>query len=205
VTDWRIEGEYAEVCNCDFLCPCLPTFAAARPTYGDCRVAQLYDIRKGHFGDVSLDGLRFVMVALTPEAMSLGNWTFGLFVDQRATDAQTKALSDIGVGNVGGPPARWKLLTSRFMGVEKRPIEFEIDGLTRRVRVPGLVEYEVEGIASRSRPGEPMCIDNVSHTAGIRLALGHAKRALFKAFGIDWIHTAGTANGHFTRFAWSNL
>jgi len=70
MAEWRIEGDYAEVCNCDFLCPCLPTFAAAKPTYGDCRVAQLYDIRKGHFGDVTLDGLRFVMVALTPEAMN---------------------------------------------------------------------------------------------------------------------------------------
>jgi hypothetical protein len=201
---WRIEGDYAEVCNCDFLCPCLPTLAMAKPTYGDCRVAQLYEIRKGNFDAVSLDGLRFVMVALTPEAMSKGNWTFGLFVDDRANDTQTKALSEIGTGNVGGPPARWKMLTTKFMGVEKRPIEFQKSGIDRRVSVPGLVEYEVAGIPSRSKPGEPMCIDNVSHTAGTRLALGHAKRALLKAFGIDWRHTAGTANGHFTEFAWSN-
>lgn len=204
MTSWRIEGDYAEVCNCDFLCPCLPTFAAAKPTYGDCRVAQLYDIRHGQYGNVTLDGLRFVMLALTPEAMSKGDWTFGLFVDDRADQAQIDALSQIGCGNQGGPPARWKQLTSHFMGVEKQTIEFEIDGLNRRVRVPGLVEYEVAGIASKSKPGEPMCIDNVSHTAGSRLALGHAKRALFKAFGIDWTHTAGTANGHFTAFAWSN-
>lgn len=204
MTRWRIEGEYAEVCNCDFLCPCLPTFAAARPTYGDCRVAQLYEIRRGTYGDVTLDGLRFVMLALTPEAMSKGDWTFGLFVDDRADQAQTDALTQIGCGHDGGPPARWKQLTSHFMGVEKQPIEFEIDGLNRRVRVPGLVEYEVAGIASKSKPGEPMCIDNVSHTAGSRLALGHAKRALFKAFGIDWTHDAGTANGHFNAFAWAN-
>jgi hypothetical protein len=204
MASWRIEGEYAEVCNCDLLCPCLPTFGAAKPTYGDCRVAQLYEIRKGEFDGVKLDGLRFVMLALTPEAMSKGNWTFGLFVDERANDAQAKALSEIGTGNAGGPPGRWKLLTTKFMGVEKRPIEFEIDGINRRVKVPGLVEYEVAGVASRSKPGEPMCIDNVSHTAGTRLALGRAKSALFKAFGIDWTHTAGTANGHFTPFAWSN-
>lgn len=204
MASWHIEGEYAEVCNCDFLCPCLPTLAVAEPTYGDCRVAQLYEIRKGELDGVTLDGLRFVMVALTPEAMSKGNWTFGLFIDDRADAAQAKALSDIGCGHVGGPPGRWKLLTSTFMGVEQRRIEFEIDGINRRVKVPGLVEYEVAGIPSRSKPGEPMYIDNVSHTAGTRLALGHAKRAMLKAFGVDWTHTAGTANGHFTPFAWSN-
>jgi hypothetical protein len=204
MTSWRIEGDYAEVCNCDFLCPCLPTLAMAKPTYGDCRVAQLYEIREGSYGAISLDGLRFVMLALTPEAMSKGNWTFGLFVDDRANDEQTRALTEIGCGNVGGPPARWKTLTTKFMGVEKRKIEFQRSGIDRRVSVPDLVEYEVAGIPSRSKPGEPMCIDNVSHTAGTRLALGHARRALFNAFGIDWTHTAGTANGHFTEFAWSN-
>ena len=201
---WRIEGDYAEVCNCDFLCPCLPTLAQARPTYGDCRVAQLYEIERGEYDGVKLDGLRFVMVALTPEAMSKGNWTFGLYIDERADAAQARALSEIGTGNVGGPPARWKSLTTKFMGVEKKPIEFQKTGLDRRVRVPGLVEYEIAGFPSMSKPGEPMCVDNVSHPAGTRLAMGRVKRALFKAFGIDWDHSAGTANGHFTRYSWAN-
>jgi len=201
---WQIEGDYAEVCNCDFLCPCLPTHAAAEPTYGDCRVAQLYAVRRGRFDSVMLDGLSFVMLALTPGAMGKGGWTSGLIVDERAGAAEADALTRIGSGAEGGPPARWRALTTRFMGVERRPIRFESKGLERKVAAGELCEYEIAGIASLSRPGEALAIDNVGHPANTRLALGHARRARFNAFGIDWTHDAGRANGHFAPFSWAN-
>ena len=36
---WKIEGDYAETCNCNLLCPCIATNMAATPTETDCKAA----------------------------------------------------------------------------------------------------------------------------------------------------------------------
>ena len=35
----NIEGQYAETCNCAFLCPCITSNLSANPTEGDCKAA----------------------------------------------------------------------------------------------------------------------------------------------------------------------
>ena len=44
-------------CNCAWGCPCQFN---GLPTHGDCRAAVAMQIEKGHFGAVSLDGLKWV-------------------------------------------------------------------------------------------------------------------------------------------------
>src|SRR5262245_25594710 len=53
--DWYIEGVEFSNCNCDYACPC--QFESRRPTNGDCRGFAAVRIDKGHFGDITLDGL----------------------------------------------------------------------------------------------------------------------------------------------------
>ncbi len=53
--DWEIHGLYFGNCNCDYSCPCQ---FEANPTHGDCRGTGFFRIDKGHFGEVSLDGLK---------------------------------------------------------------------------------------------------------------------------------------------------
>ena len=53
-TTWNLSGEYCETCNCDFLCPCLPSNLAARPTRGECFFLFGFDIAQGRYGSVSL-------------------------------------------------------------------------------------------------------------------------------------------------------
>jgi hypothetical protein len=52
--DWRLEGEWIKNCTCAFGCPC--DFNAP-PTHGDCQGLLGMRITKGHFKDVTLDGL----------------------------------------------------------------------------------------------------------------------------------------------------
>ena len=202
--DWQMKGEWFETCNCEYLCPCIITHMRAQPTEGECIVAGVYKIDAGNFGDVSLDGLSFVTVMRTPDPMAEGNWTVGAIIDERADEAQRDALSVIVSGKAGGPPDRLNTLMSEFAGIEFAPIGFEMQGMTRSVSVPGLLDQACEGVAGTPRPEEPLYLDNVGHPAGQRLALAKAIRSHLDAFGLKWDDTGGNNNGHFTRFAWQS-
>ena len=150
---WQISGQYMETCNCTMLCPCIYSNLAARPTEGDCKAAVTLRIDKGHKDGVPLDGLSFIVMLHAPGAMGAGNITVGLIIDERASDAQAEAISAIATGGVGGPMAALGPLVGKIAGVERRPIEFNIDGLNRAVRAGDLVDQACEGIPSASAPG----------------------------------------------------
>src|SRR5213082_1747666 len=93
-TDWQLSGQYFETCNCDFVCPCVPS-QLTQSTHGDCVFAMAFHVEQGRYGQVPLSGLTFVIVGRTPEAMIKGNWSVGLIVDERATAEQQQALATI--------------------------------------------------------------------------------------------------------------
>jgi hypothetical protein len=202
MADWHIEGEYMETCNCSFLCPCIGSNMAARPTEGDCKAAIAMRIDKGRKDGVDLGGLAFVVLMRSPGPMEKGNIKVGLIVDERADEAQTAAIGAIVSGAAGGPMAALAPLVGKFAGIEKRAISLEIDGLKRVVKAGELVDQSVAGMPSLYKPGEPIYIDNTLHPASSRLALATASNSRFHAFGIDWEDASGTRNGHFAPFAW---
>lgn len=200
---WRVEGEYMETCNCTLLCPCITSNLAARPTEGDCKAAVALRIDKGEKDGVRLDGLSFIVMLHAPGAMGAGNMTVGLIVDERASDAQVEAIGAIATGAAGGPMAALAPLVGRVAGIEKRPIEFTMDGLSRSVRAGDMVDQACEGLPSATAPGQAIAIDNTAHPVNSRLALAKATRSRMHAFGIDWNDSSGSRNGHFAPFAWS--
>lgn len=200
---WRIEGQYMETCNCTYLCPCPSSNLTARPTEGDCKAAIAMRIDKGEKDGVTLDGLSFIVVMHSPGAMAEGNITVGLIVDERATDKQAEAIGAIATGGAGGPMAALAPLVGRVAGVEKRPIRFEVTGLSYVVKAGELIDQACEGVPGPARAGEPIYLDNTGHPVNSRLALAKATRSRFHAFGIDWDDSSGTRNGHFAPFAWA--
>ena len=203
MASWNISGEYMETCNCTLLCPCISSNLAAAPTEGDCQAAVALRIDKGAKDGVTLDGLAFIVMLHSPAAMGAGNITVGLIVDDKASDAQVEAISAIATGAAGGPMAALAPLVGKIAGLERRPIRFTADGLTRAVNAGDLVDEACEGIASVSAPGEAICIDNVAHPVNTRLALAKALRSKFNVFGMKWDDATGTRNGHFAPFAWA--
>src|SRR5438093_4544383 len=95
---WKVSGQYYETCSCDFICPCLPGRMAVRPTQGTCTFAMAFQIDRGHYEAVPLDGLGFVVLGRTPEAMDQGNWTVGVVADERASAEQQDAIKAIASG-----------------------------------------------------------------------------------------------------------
>jgi hypothetical protein len=175
-TKWSIRGEYMDSCNCDYLCPCVYTNPQGPVTYDHCTAVLVFRIDDGNFGGVRLDGLKFAFVLRSGKVMADGNWIFAVVVDDAADASQRTALAQLAGGEAGGTPGVIRTnLVSDFRGVEYQPIEFTMAGLTRRAAVPGLFAFEVEGVASRNRSGEPYYIDNTAHPANRRLALARAK------------------------------
>ena len=94
-------------------------------------------------------------------------------------------------------------LVGRVAGVERRPIQFQENGLNYSVSAGELVDQACEGLPSASDPSQAIGIDNTAHPVNSRLSLAKATRSRFHVFGIDWDDTTGTRNGHFAPFAWS--
>lgn len=203
MANWNISGEYMETCNCTFLCPCIVTNLGGKPTEGDCKAAIAMRIDKGVKDGVNLDGLSFIVMLHSPGAMGDGDIKVGLIIDERASDKQVEAITAIATGSAGGPMAALGPLVGSIAGVERRPIQFEIDGLKRTVLAGDLVDQACEGVASGSAPGQAIAIDNTVHPVSSRLFLAKATRSLFNVFGMKWNDSTGTRNGHFTPFAWA--
>ena len=202
---WKISGEYMESCNCDYLCPCIFTNPQAPVTYDHCTSLQVYRIDRGAHGDVKLDGLAFALIIRSGKVMSEGNWIFAGIVDQAANDAQREALTAIVSGKAGGIPARIRdNLVSDFRGVEIKPVEFLMNGLNRAASIPGVLEFAVEGVASRNNNGEPFYLDNTAHPANRKVALAKSKKTHIHCFGLELDLVGKDNNGHFAPFSWTN-
>ena len=63
---YRIKADSVEACNCQHGCNC--QFAGI-PNEGKCEFIIGYDVKDGRVGDVSLNGLRFVVAAKYPKAI----------------------------------------------------------------------------------------------------------------------------------------
>ena len=202
MASWQISGEYMETCNCTMLCPCITSNLAARPIEGDCKVAIAMRIDKGAKDGVKLDGLSFIVMMHAPGAMGDGNIAVGLIIDERASQQQQEAITAIATGAAGGPMAALAPLVGRVAGIERRPIQFDVQGLKRAVHAGELVDQACEGLPSASSPGEAIAVDNTLHPANKRLSLAKATRSRFNVFGIQWEDSTGTRNAHFAPFAW---
>jgi hypothetical protein len=201
---WSMRGEYMESCNCDYLYPCIYTNPQAPVTYDHCTAALVFRIDQRSCGDIGLDGMKFALFIRSGKVMADGNWIFAGVVDEAADDAQRRVLGAIVSGEAGGPPALIREhLVSDFRGVEFRPIEFSLNGLQRSAAIPGILAFEIEGVASRNRSGEPFYIDNTAHPAGRRLALARSKETHVHGFGLDLDLVGKGNNGHFAPFAWA--
>ncbi len=202
--NWSIRGEYMESCNCDYLCPCVYTNPQGPVTYDNCYAVLVFRTDDGNFGPTRLNGCKFAFVLRSGKVMADGNWIFAVVIDEAADPAQRDALAKLAGGEAGGTPGLIRSnLVSDFRGVEYKPIEFAMTGLTRRAAAPGVFSFEIDGVVSRNGSGEPFFIDNTGHPANRRLALARAKELHVHGFGLDLDLTARGNNGHFAPFFWS--
>ena len=131
--DWYVEGIEFGSCNCVYACPCQ---FEALPTHGNCCGFEVLRIDRGHFGDVTLDGLKVALLYAWPGPIFEGKGEMQVIVDERANERQRDALMKIVHGEETDEGAtHWWVYRSMSDTVHDtlvKPIEFEVDW--RRVR-----------------------------------------------------------------------
>lgn len=164
---WSIEGPHFVNCNCDYGCPCQFN---ALPKDGYCRAAVAWRIDQGNFGDVNLDGLRAVNLYSWPGPIHKGGGTMQSIIDERATEAQRKALAAVLQGE-GAAPGTVMLAIYRAMCAAVQPplfkpiqLEVDMDGRRATLSVPGVVEMTLEPIKNP--------VTGAEHRARIDLPFG---------------------------------
>jgi hypothetical protein len=162
-----------------------------------------FQIEGGTYDSVSLNGLGFIVLGLTPEAMGNGNWSVGLIIDEQASAEQRDALTAIATGAAGGPMAALSGLIGKFLGVESAPIRFDRRGVKWSVTASTLVDMAAEGaMGINPTATEPLYLDNTGHPASDRFAIAHASKSHVHALGLTWDDASGKNNGQFAPFSW---
>jgi hypothetical protein len=163
-----------------------------------------FRIERGHFGDTPLDGLGFVVVALTPEEMAKGNWSVGVVIDERATAEQREAIAGIASGSAGGPMAALGGLVGKFLGVESAPIRFQQDAASWSVQASNLIRLAGRPATGLNPDAAPMQLTNTGHPASDTFTLARAADSHVAALGISWSDAGGRNNAQYAPFAWRN-
>jgi hypothetical protein len=162
-----------------------------------------FQIDRGSYGAVSLEGLGFIILGLTPGAMGKGNWSVGVIADERASAEQRDAITAIASGSGGGPMAALSGLVGKFLGVASAPIHFERSGAKWSVKASTLVDMAAEGVMGLDpNAAEPIHLDRTGHPAADRFALARALSSHVSALGLTWDDASGRNNGQYAPFSW---
>src|SRR2546426_7529521 len=95
---WQLAGDYFETCSCDYVCPCVPTNMAGKPTKTWCNFAMVFHIDKGNSDAAKFDDLSFSVIGHTPDIIGKGNWSVRMIIADRATADQKQTSSTIANG-----------------------------------------------------------------------------------------------------------
>ena len=93
---------------------------------------------------------------------------------------------------------RFMALTANFLGTKYVPITFNSDGKTKHVSIPGVLDFNVEGV---TRPGQtdPMRLENWRPWAP-SLVIAKGTGNTYKDHDMDWDNTG--KNGYYAEFQW---
>jgi hypothetical protein len=205
-TSWRIKGDHAGTCNCDWACPCQFN---ANPDKGNCEAFLVWEIREGHFGDTSLNGVRFGFAVHWPGAIHEGNGTRQVVTDERASDEQRKALEELATGKHGGPYFEifaWVCPNDRPPTLAKIDLDVDRDKRRGSFRIAGLGEGQIAPIVNPE-------IGPDEHRVRIDLPDGFEYKIAEIGNGVDWRVTAEeplslsheNTYAQMYEFEWSNV
>ena len=150
-TVWHIVGQEVASCNCAWGCPCQFN---APSTHGFCEAVTGGVIEEGHFEDVRLDGLHWVLLLQWPGEIAAGNGREQVIIDERATPAQREALRKILHGEATAPGAThfyvFNSTMSEVLPTLFAPVRVEFEPLSAGAALPVFRPVEEDPAGSRA-------------------------------------------------------
>lgn len=180
-----MKGELTLSCNCTVFCPCVLSLGQHPPTEGYCQTWAGVRIDEGNYDGVNLGGINMGLIMEIPGLMSRGNWTVGLFIDEGADIYAVKALTKIMTGKAGGTTGLLSILVGNFLGVQQVPISYEVEGKTRMINIPKIIDGVVTPVPALSSD-EDVVIRNSQYWIAPDIVVAKAEKSKLRAFGRNW-------------------
>jgi len=130
-----------EACTCHSICPC---WIGQDPDGGTCEGVIAWHFDKGAINNIDVSNLTIAIATFIPGNALSGNWRAAVYMDDKATPDQEKALLDTYTGKNGGPVADMAQLIGEVVSVERAPITFAVEKGKGHFRIGGAVEAEME-------------------------------------------------------------
>ena len=141
-----------------------------------------------------------VSAIYTPANMFTGpKWKLALYVDNKASEQQKDALTKIFSGQAGGFFGAPANLIGEVMGIKSVPIEFAAEGKRRRLRIPALLEIEIEGVSGSNAQKESVLINpGFTIAPGYDPIIARSTKHTYNDHGLEWDNSG--RNGFYSRF-----
>ncbi len=179
---WTIRGALSETCTCSVPCSC--NFGEGPSPHSYCYPFYSYEIRKGNYGDVALDGLHFGSADLQSG--------HHIFIDERADAQQREALRVIAARVIEHASDKDLEAKAKEIAPQVRyaAVKQEYDARRNHLAVAGFGEFAADYIMGLDS-SEPLIVRN-NTTWRIRDAI-KAKTSIYRVHvGKDSIDTKGT-------------
>ncbi len=130
---WEVHGRYTDACRCHVPCPC---HFGMSPDNETCDATSVYQIEKGRYKDVQLDGLVAIVVLGEIER---------IYLDETADQKQQQALEEITRG-LAGSLLRTGYELSGDLEVKVLPISATVTDEQAEVTVPGVLDIQAASL-----------------------------------------------------------
>jgi hypothetical protein len=195
---WSIEGRMISADSCVVDCPCN---LGGPPQHGLCHFVAMWQIDKGRYGDVKLDGVKAGLAGEFAQKIigePIKRSFVAYYIDSGATAEQKEALRKLfsGPSFAGmGQAAELKEVAIKFENLDA----FGRVGQTASGTVGEIAKVEVTPIAGGTNRDEPLVIENQAEPGLKWTALGKATNSFYRSAGKDYKFDNNSGESH--RFA----
>lgn len=197
--NWEIKGHFLLNCNCDVFCNCPMSLGRAIPNSANGKCFSWWGIiiengfAEGDNGKVDLSGINVAILLEVPGPLSMGGWTAGLYIDEKASDEAADALLKIFSGQAGGQTGWFSVMISNFLGVKRCPIDYNETENGWTYTIPNILEGTIEKEPGLNK-GEDVKVSNLKYWVAPEIIVGRGgKKSRIKDHGRNWDFTNGSA------------
>ena len=197
--NWEIKGHFLLNCNCDVFCNCPMSLGRAIPNSANGKCFSWWGIiidngfAEGDNGKVDLSGINVAILLEVPGPLSMGGWTAGLYIDEKASDEAADVLLKIFSGQAGGQTGWFSTMISNFLGVKRCAITYRETETGWTYTIPNILDGTIEKEPGLDR-GDVVKVSNLKYWVAPEIIVGRGgKKSRIKDHGRNWDFTNGSA------------
>ena len=199
ILNWGIKGHLLLNCNCDVFCNCPMSLGKAIPNSANGKCFSWWGIiienghAEGENGKIDISGINVAILLEVPGPLSMGGWTAGLYIDEKASDEAADALLKIFSGQAGGQTGWFSVMISNFLGVKRCPIDYNETENGWTYTIPNILEGTIKKEPGLNK-GEDVKVSNLKYWVAPEIIVGRGgKKSRIKDHGRNWDFTNGSA------------